>query len=224
VDEENLKEHPCFSGVAQTLQVHTPCSQEPTQSTTEENRLAQGKRALAEQQARLENERRQFEADKNITKQECTGKLKECHDALKQISREQSATELCPSPIVDSDFGLVELGQPFAPSVSSEGITDTQMEIVHALRAGATKKLVDEMKNVLNLISKLEQEYHGLKSSRSSPTSQVLTYGPAGLKVLRSKVCTIGTTSLLIDDWGPSTQIDISIFKWCQVEEISEAE
>ena len=169
VDEDSLKEHPCFSGIAQILQVHTPCATKQYQSSTEENRLAQREKALAEQQAQFENERRKFEADKSIAKQECTNKLKDCQDALKQVSREPPSTEPCPSPIVDADFGSVDLGQSFAPSVSSEGITDTQLEIVHALRAGATKKIVDEMKNLLNLISKLEQEYHGLKSSRSYP-------------------------------------------------------
>jgi hypothetical protein len=71
----------------------------------------------------------------------------------------------CPDPTVDPDDGP-QLKEPTALPIP-EGITDMQLEIVRALRAGATKKVLLDLQRLRDQIGKLEKDYRDFRTERS---------------------------------------------------------
>jgi hypothetical protein len=159
---------PCFLGTAQVLQVSTECATEKETTSDEDNKLAQDRKDLEARENKLAKERMNFHRDSSVATDECRNQVKECQAKL-DVSLAQPSTEPCRDPNTDADAGLVKGEETYAPSVASEGITDTQLEIVRALRAGATKKVLHDMENLRKLIEKMENDYHDFKSKISHP-------------------------------------------------------
>ncbi len=152
--EQGKAQEPCFHGIAQALQIPDEFRSNVL-PTSDQDKLAETKKKLDEESANLD-------ATKSAWAAECDTKLKACQASASPDSG--TVEEQCPEPKVDADYGLtLNEGAKYVPATATEGITDTQLEIVRALRVGATKKVLRDMADALDQIRKLESSYRAFK-------------------------------------------------------------
>ena len=182
---------PCFTGTAQALQIPSACCLKPNAGTSKEENLVQAEEKLREDQQdlagreqRLDAARRAFEEQKDAVIEGCN---KDCQEKLKKARSQPGGTESCIDPTIDADVGLPHEPEPVLPSVETEGLTDTQLEIVRALRAGAAKQVLHDLDSLRDSIGKLEGEYGEIKNKPSFPNLSGSDQDACRLKVSEIK-------------------------------------
>jgi hypothetical protein len=172
----------CFSGTAEVLQIEidSMCNREPSKKSVEtsgknqertkssvdalakkEDELDAKDRYLKEMASRLERDKLEFieAADRA-----CNSRVDKCQADLATAKASTPQTNQAadwPSPLL----------QEFANSRpqglrENESISDTQLEIVRALRAGATKTVLWDMQGMRQLIKIAEADYNSFKKGK----------------------------------------------------------
>jgi hypothetical protein len=95
---------------------------------------------------------------------DCNEELLKCQKSLKTAGEPPRSLDPCPDPKIDPDRGP-QL-KDSAPLPIPEGITDMQLEIVRALRAGATKKVLQDLQRLRDQIGKLEKDYNDYRTQK----------------------------------------------------------
>lgn len=156
----------CFKGTAQVLGVPPACSLQGDTTAQQRDALDEREKALDERTRKLEEERSKFDKERSELTENCKSQLKDCQDHLGASGAQPTSMEQCSDPKINGDFGLID--EPNPVLIVSEGITDMQLEIVRALRAGATKKILRDLQSLRDQIGKPEEDYHNFRSQRSS--------------------------------------------------------
>ena len=153
----------CFKGTAQVVQVKGACPAEKN-TAAQVDSLDERERQLDERARSLQEEKINTDRDRSVATNDCTAELQNCKSALKDALK-LSQSSSCPDPTVDPER-VTKLKDP-TPLAIPEGITDMQLEIVRALRAGATKKVLQDLQRLRDQIGKLEKDYKDFRTERS---------------------------------------------------------
>ncbi|HWZ99893.1 MAG TPA: hypothetical protein VN025_19205 [Candidatus Dormibacteraeota bacterium] len=164
----------CFPGTAEVLEIPSKCK-------SNDNTVQQSSDAAdpKKQQTKVEAEKKQVEQDKsslyktiNEAINQCTDQLKTCQEEVRSKATQTTKTtqdEQCADPKT-GDFPSKK-DEPFLQLSENEGITDQQLEIVRALRAGAARKVLTEMDALRAQIDKADSRFYTYKSKRSFSTN-----------------------------------------------------
>jgi len=166
----------CFRGLAQVLNVPVSCERRASASEQKSAGLDEAKKKL--QEARENLEMRQYESATLVAS--CNTQLEECRKKSAPAPPNDTKSD-CKGPKTDSEYGLIE--EPAEQLSSAVGISDTQLEIVRALRAAEAKKVLREMESLRNLLSKPEEEYENLKTKNEAASLTLTEIRSCGLKV-----------------------------------------
>jgi hypothetical protein len=164
---------PCFSGTAQVLQIPIECCPKGTTKaanpSVQNEQMLKGRQDLARREQEFDAARRAFEEQKEALIEPCKKALADCEKKLTTEISPAAGMESCQDPTINPDLGLPDSVEPSLPSVETEGLTDTQLEIVRALRAGAAKQILHEMDGLRDLIASLEKVYRDIRNKPLFP-------------------------------------------------------
>lgn len=198
----------CFPGTATVLELKTACQPKQNipaaQNEALDGRkqdLDQREKALNDRARALEEERNRFDRDRGKPNDECKDRLQKCGDAMAALLAQ---SQPCADPTVEGDYGLPNEPDVAPHLAESEGISDVQLEIVRALRAGATKNVLRDLQALRDAIKQLEKEYSDFrtKNSRTSviakETERACRLKSASIKSLYNRYNQIVNTRLRI--------------------------
>jgi hypothetical protein len=166
----------CFSGIAQVLQIQPDslCDNQKgtgTASLAEEKKeLERREKTVNERERRLAEEQIRREAQwRESTAAQCDVQVGKCQAELQTAIGTLQAGQGWPSPNVQNEAAYEKENKSISPTplAEAEGITDTQLEIVRALRAGAARRVLHDLENLNDLIKKSEADYEKFKQGKS---------------------------------------------------------
>jgi hypothetical protein len=167
--KQNSNQLHCFPGTAEVLEIPSECkpSDETVRQSAEDKRLAEEKAEFVRQK-KFDEDKRVLDRSIVESTEECTDQLEKCQKAWDSKRPQTTSPGECADPKTDGTKGKKD--EPFLQLSDHEGITDQQLEIVRALRAGAGRKVLTEMDALRAQISKVENRFYAYKSKRGFST------------------------------------------------------